>query len=364
MSAALRSFLAGVDELGRFLDSSEKEAQLLKLLLPEARRGQMELAERELLDHLSRGTTDRRRYVYAVAIVSLYGLLERYVAGVVADHIARLAELAPSFADMPEAIRRNHFGLSVELARLAAEERHRSDVRKEDVITNLHGCLAGAVPFQVNSAAFVIHRGNVTLQRIGEFLGNLGIASHLPKIFRAVAMKDHLADRDPERDYSRTSDDDLQSVLQPLDDLVERRNEVSHGIVNVDTLESIDLLQERCRFIAAYGRALHEVLMQEVIAREIALPRATPLGRPIKVFNREIVCFEHAGCSVRVGDILVARTSDASMPFRFAPIESIQIDGEGHDSIALTERTRFAMKAPLRARENFEYVVVSVEVPV
>ncbi|MCO6415142.1 hypothetical protein JYK14_02990 [Siccirubricoccus sp. KC 17139] len=358
MKVALQSFLAGTTELERFLDSSAKEAALLSLLLPEERRGQMEREERALLDHLAGAVTDRRRYIYAVAIVSLYGLLERYIDGLIADYIERFSSLVPSFGDMPEAIRKNHFDLSIELARLAADDRYRLDLRKEEIIMNLHGCLSGAVPFQLNSAAFAIHRGNVNLQRIGDFLSRLGVAPHLPKVFRACTMQTYLRSRDPDRDYSRISDSDLEAVLQPIDDLVARRNEVSHGVVNVDNLESIDLLHERCRFVAAYGTSLHEVLMQEVIERQIGLPDATALGRALKVFNRTIVCFKHSQCRIKVGDILVARTGDPIMPFRFAPIDSIQIDGENRDEITLTEDTQFAMKTSLRASESFEYVVL------
>jgi hypothetical protein len=361
MKDALHSFLAGTAELERFLDSSAKEAALLSLLLPAERRGQMEREERALLDHLAGAVTDRRRYIYAVAIVSLYGLLERYVDGLIADYIGRLSTLVASFGDMPETIRKNHFDLSIELARLAADERYRLDLRKEEIIMNLHGCLSGAVPFQLNSAAFAIHRGNVNLQRIGDFLSRLGVAPHLPKVIRASTMQIYLRSRDPDRDYSRISESDLQAVLQPIDDLVARRNEVSHGVINVDDLESIDLLHERCHFVAAYGRALHEVLMQEVIDRQIGLPHATALGRALKVFNRTIVCFEHSKCMIRVGDLLVARTGDPIMPFRFAPIDNIQIDGEDRDEIALTENTQFAMKTSLRANDRFEYIVLPAD---
>lgn len=358
MKVALQSFLAGTAELNRFLDSSAKEAALLSLLLPAERRGRMEQEERALLDHLAGAVTDRRRYIYAVAIVSIYGLLERYVDSLIADYIGRLSSLVRSFGDMPDAIRKNHFDLSIELARLAADDRYRLDLRKEEIITNLHGCLSGAVPFQVNSAAFAIHRGNVNLQRIGEFFSKLGVAPHLPKVIRAGTMQSYLRSRHPDRDYSRISDSDLQAVLQPIDDLVARRNDVAHGVVNVDDLESIDLLQERCHFVAAYGTALHEVLMQEVIERQIGLPDATALGRALEVFNRTIVCFEHSQCRIKVGDVLVARTGDPIMPFRFAPIDSIQIDGEDRDEITLTENTRFAVKTSLRATESFEYVVL------
>lgn len=358
MNATLQTFRAGAAELKRFLDSSEKQEELLRLLMREERRKQLKPDEEALLGAVSRTATDRRRYIYAVAIVSLYGLLERYVDGIIADYLAHLSQLVPSFAALPEAIRRNHFDLSIELARLVADERYRLEINKEEIIANLYGCISGAAPFKVNGAAFVIHRGNVTLQRIGEFLTKLGVSPHLPKVIRSGSMRGYLRERDPDRDYSQISDDDLKAILGPIDDLVERRNEISHGVVNIDDIESIDLLKERCRFVDAYGRSLYEILMQEVIDREIKLPHATTLGRAIKVIKRSIVCFEKDQCTLRLGDILVAKTSDSLMPFRFAPIESIQIEGVDHEAIALARSTRFAVKAALRARDNFDYVVL------
>jgi hypothetical protein len=356
MIPSLQTFQAGIIELEQFLGSSKGEEDLLRLLLREGRQERLEGDERAVVSELSRTVTNRRRYIYAVAIVSLYGLLERYVDSIISDYIHRLSRLAPSFGELPDAIRTNHFDLSIELARLSADNRYRLDINKNEIIANLHGCMSGAVPFQINTAAFIIHRGNITLQKISDFLLKLGVESHLPKIVRTSVMLKYLNKLNPERDYSRIPDNDLQTIFEPIEDLVKRRNEVSHGVV--DDIESNDLLEERCHFVGAYGCALYEILMQEVISRELHQEHVTRLGNTIEIFGGSIVCFEGLQCTVKVGDLLIAKTSDTLMPFRFAPIESIQVDGVEHNEIALTHTTKVAIKAALRVRDNFEYMVL------
>ena len=154
------------------------------------------------------------------------------------------------------------------------------------------------------------------------------------------------------------SDQELTKLLDPIDDLVERRNEVSHGVINVDAIESIDLLRERCCFIRAYGQSLHELLTIELIRFEINGPSAQLLGKPLIVYGNSIVCFEHTACKISEGDILVATTPTGILPYRLSPILSIEIDKMRHQSIDITSATRFGMAVSFVAHGTYEYTVL------
>jgi hypothetical protein len=358
MKTSLRTFVAGIDELQAFLIDAERQTRLIGLLLRETRLQSLEEEERNLLLELSQARTDRKRYMYAVAIVSLYGLLERLVDSLIERFVSRVAALVPSYSAMPEAIKRNHVALSLELVKAIIDDRFKRDATQEEVIANLHSCISGAKQFQVNGAAFVLHRGNISLSKITGYLTSVGIDASLRKTASTEAFVQYLAQVEPERIMQNISDQELTKLLDPIDDLVERRNEVSHGVINVDAIESIDLLRERCRFIRAYGQSLHELLTIELIRFEIDGPSAQLLGKPLVVYRNSIVCFEHAACKISEGDILVASTPAGVLPYRLSPILSIEIDKMRHQSIDITSATRFGMAVSFVAHGTYEYTVL------
>lgn len=81
MKPALADFNAGIDQLVVFLQRAEQEQELLALL--NDRKHELPVREGELLDGLVATSTNAKQYIHAVAIVSLYGLLERLVDGTV-----------------------------------------------------------------------------------------------------------------------------------------------------------------------------------------------------------------------------------------------------------------------------------------
>jgi hypothetical protein len=356
MRAALQTFLAGIAELEGYLTDAANEEVLLGLLL--AHIETLEPTEGQLLAKLPGTATVRRRYVYAVAIVSLYGLLERFVDTLIERFVDRIASFASTYGDLPEVIRRNHISFSVDLARAIIDDRYRGASMRDEVIANLHSCLSGDLPFQLNGSAFVLHRGNITLARITQFLSSVGVDGHLRKTTRSGEFSRFLSGIYPGRDIRAIPDQELPRVFFTIDDLVERRNEVSHGVLNVDEIESIELLKERCRFIANYGLGLYEIVAQDIVAQEITSAVAQNLGAPVAVFDGSIVCFRSASCKVKLGDVLVAATGDRELPFRFGMIESIEINRIRYETVVLSEPTEFGMKVPFRARDRFSYYIL------
>jgi RiboL-PSP-HEPN len=358
MRASLQTFAAGIEGLDAFLTDAERQTALIGMLLDADRQKTLTPGEQELVRELSNSRTDRKRYMYAVAIVSLYGLLERLVDSLIERFVARMSAAVSSYEALPEAIKKHHMPLSIELVKAIIDDKFKRDSTEEQVVANLHSCLSGADKFQLNGAAFVLHRGNISLSKVTSYLNSVGIDSHFKKIVSAKTFVSFVQATEPERDLTNISDQDLTKILEPIDDLVERRNEVSHGVFNVDALESVSLLRDRIAFVSAYGRALHEVLSIESLRFEIQTAAAQSLGKPLIVFNNSIVCFEHASCAMSEGDILVATTPSSILPFRCSPILSIEIDKVRHQAIDLKTSTKFGMKVSFVASDAYEYTVL------
>lgn len=359
MRTGLHIFRTGVKELQAFLATTEHESELTGLLLQ--RQDVLNDRERQLLSQISQAKTDQKRYIYTVVIVSLYGLLERYIDTLIEAFVLRVAGSVESYLMMPEAIQKNHVLLSVNLIKAIVEDQYRKSTTQEEVVANLHSCLSDVAGFRVNGSAFVLHRGNISLKKIKDFIASVGINAELRRVTSAPDLLEFFDLREPERDVSNLPDQELEPLLMPIDDLVERRNQVSHGVINLDDIESTDLLKERCAFVGAFGGALYELMLQEALKYTIRLSSIQKLGKPLVVYNDSIICFEVDRCQIALGDIVVAATGNMQQPFRYSNISSLEIDKKSHTKIVITKLTKFGVKVSFKANDQYDYYVLPAE---
>lgn len=359
MKSCLATFTAGLADLVVFLENSDRETELVKHLLGDERIKSISTAEMALLDEINRAATDKRRYVYATAIVGLYGLLERFIDSILEKYVTVVSCIVDSYEELPEQIKNNHVALSVELLKAVNEDRHKGDLTEIEIIRNLHSCLSGSKPYCLNKEAFVLHRGNLNIKKIKTFFNKLGIDAPLRRILLLPAIEVIFLREDPPRIVRELPDTDLEFLISPIDDLVERRNLVSHGVI--DEIENVGLLKERCRFVEAFALSVFELLEQEVVRIEIENGHVQALGKPIEVFNKRIVCFESESCKISVGDRLVVTTGDALAPFRYGPVINIEVDRVPHHRLEITNRTRFGAEVKFSAVKNCDYFLLVAE---
>ncbi len=358
MKPVLADFHAGVDQLVVFLSRTEREQELIALL--NTRKDALPEREATLLGDLIASSTNAKQYIYAVAIVSLYGLLERLVDGLINGFVAHLGDFSGSYDDLPEVIRDNHLPQSLALAEAMLKDRFRGETTHQQLIANLHSCLSGEKGYKLNGSAFALHRGNVNLGRISEMLKGIGAQHHLQRVVRTPAFLALLKKLDAERQLQVMGDEGSRKLLEPIDDLVERRNDISHGVVQVADIESVGLLKERSDFVRAYGTGLYEMLLQNALKYAAEIGVAQPLGTPIEVYNKTIVCFE-ANCRITVGDYIFAITGDAAEPVRYSALDSLEIDRVRQEEIVSTSPVKFGAKVLFHANKRYNYFSLPAE---
>jgi hypothetical protein len=359
MRAELADFTAGLDQLFSFLERTEREHELVGLL--NARRQELLAQEAALLQQLVEHATHTKQYVYAVGIVSLYGLLERLVDGLVVSFVNHLGGFAERYEALPAAIRKAHLEQSLALAGALLKDRFRTETTHERVVANLHSCLsAGEGGFRLNGHAFALHRGNHNLGRITAMLNGIGVQHHVRRVALAPALKAHLSARAPERDWTALSDPGAALLLEPIDDLVQRRNDVSHGAMKADQLESVALLMERCEFVRAYGVSLYEVMLQDAMKHAAELGAARALGEPLAVYDNRIVCFEAVG-PIAVGDRLFSVTAEALQPVRHSQVRRLEVDRVAVPSIDSASPVRFGVEVGFHADQRHRYFMLAAD---
>jgi hypothetical protein len=358
MKSGIQAFNLGIKELLIFINCTEDENELIGKL---RNSDLISSKEKELLGKIAHAHINRKRYIYSVAIISLYGLLEQLIDTLIEAYVRRLADSVNEYQKLPEAIRKSHTPLSIDLLKGILDERYWTNEKQEDVIANLHSCVSNATPFRINSSAFIIHRGNITLSKIADFLSAIGINNPLKRASSTTAMLEYFAETQPGRDIIKICDKDIEALFKPIDELVERRNQISHGVVSIDEIESTELLKERCRFVSSYSKALYEILIQDFLKYRINLGDIQSLGKPIAVHGDSIVCFESNNCKIAVGNLIVADRNKSIEPVRYSKIDELQIDNQSYPEILISESTNFGAKVSFKVSKNYEYYVFTEE---
>lgn len=199
--------------------------------------------------------TIRRRFDYAAFVVALYASFEKFVENLVASY-ARLVALRSPYAALPASLVRKHKAKSAEiLARGRVGEGRYFGISEIDLVKNLFDCLSGATPYSLNDVAVVAHDLNLRFGEINALFSAVGIEQVCDRVRRAdpilewFCASNGLAEPPQEGVPPAT-------IQQRIDDVVERRNQVTHrGGSPVDLLGPAEMT-DTMDFVEALARSI------------------------------------------------------------------------------------------------------------
>jgi hypothetical protein len=343
----------GLALLRHYLDGLDKQDSLLTLESEACGEGSERI--KELQDHF-RAKNNKARYDYNTIVISLYGYLERFIEDLIGEYLTLISNYVPTFADLPSPIQEKHLALSLELARKAEYQRYAGSVRVDDIIARLHACFNTPGTYRLNDQAFAQHTANFRQPVVTGTFAQCGIADIGQALRQAEPFTDFLKEEDPERDlhtYLSGADD---VVFARLNDLANRRNDVAHG-TPVDDILSRDFLRTYIGFIEAYASGLALVVYERSLP--LLLNGAVALGAAITVIDHRIVCVNLPAGQVTVGDTLVAKTQDASRPFKGGAVKEIQQNHIQLGTITGGPGIQIGMLVEFGAKDNHEFFVLS-----
>lgn len=336
MLAELTAFNQGVRQLRDYIEGLELETTLLK-----HNTSGEECSSAHLLakyqTHQAQGI-NKRRFDYSTVVVSLYGYLEQYLEGLLRSYTECLNAIVPKFSDLPKEIASNHLSLSMKLMDYMFKTKHQFATSEADIISNLHSCNVDT-RYVLNKDAFAHHTANFREEVINYCFNKLEINNVCERVKKNEAFVAFISGKYPGQD-----------PMSFVEDLAERRNQVSHGEIN-DLLQNPVLLQY-LEVIEAFGNALFTEIHSELLSFE-ARHLCVPLGRPYHVYDRggasTIPCLELLNVSIKVGDELIVVPSGNGLCFEGA-LEEITMNKVSHNEIiALPTPQRVGMKVNFRA---------------
>lgn len=337
--------LAALDELYMELDRLDHQLDVARLTLDLAESHDLEIdapddlmiRARSLRQLVRDDTVSFRLHQYRSTIIALYGSLERFVETLVSASVARRSDLASNYSDLPKNMRDAHLDLTLELIRRREEPKYQGLVTSADLVARLHSCEQGNPTFGMNNIAFAQHTANFRHQVVCDLLTRACVdPSALDDAWNLTNVM-----------TSRFPSSARYSII---DDLAQRRNEVSHG--DMSSSLSLAFLLDYVEVVRAYSRAIASSVLASLADFAIS-QHGVPLGTPDYVYDNRIACFERARERVNQGSTLAYRRNGRCA---VASVLSLQVDKKDRNQ---TERNEdIGLTTALRCTEGTEIFVL------
>lgn len=298
--------------------------------------------------------TDKRIFEYKASIISLYGLLEKYVEIWIKEYLYSLSRVVPKYNQLDKKIRDNHFELSLKLintitTRESAKYQH---LTKEEVLKKLNECIVNPINYQINTEAFVLLSGNLKHNKIVELFNKLKLDLN-DELLKNEELKNEIR-LTPER-ISRIEKDIL---YKKINDLVERRNEIAHGSeksTEEDNLLQISELEPYIQFLEKYCQAIFEILFEQLIKQE-SIHTFQKIENVIKIFSNKVLAFAIENYTIKVGDMLIIQTKEGR--FYKKPILTIELNNQREPEFTITEKTKIAVSVDYKIKDNHTFYII------
>lgn len=243
----------------------------------------------------------RRRFDYAALVVALYASYEKFIEDIVAAY-ARVKSRGKLYSELPQKLIEKHCRKSTEIVSRGSLGKGRYvGLTDFSVIHNLYHCMSGSGTYQLNEAAIVAHESNLRYFETLSLVGNLGIDDLCNKVRHTDSLLSWFTRASASAAY--VDNVPLETVLNRLEDLVERRNQVTHRGGSPDNILGPDEMRDLVDFVEAVCRGVYEVVVRDYLESEYLVPKkATELiVKEGPYSNNTVVVVENPNVGVRIG---------------------------------------------------------------
>ncbi|MEA5528674.1 MAE_28990/MAE_18760 family HEPN-like nuclease [Dolichospermum sp. UHCC 0684] len=348
---SLESFTREVNQIREYLKHIQYVNDVAAYSVLETDNQQIRKLLNTLKDHDRSFRTDKRIFEYKASIISLYGLLEKYVELWIKEYLDSLSNVVPEYNKIDQKIRDNHFELSLKLintitTRETAKYQH---LTKEEVLKKLNDCIVNPTKYQINTDAFVLLSGNLKHNKIVELFNKLNLDLN-DELLKNEELKNEIGLN--QNTISRIEKDILYNKIN---DLVERRNQIAHGSEEVDDILSISELEPYIQFLDKYCQAIFQTLFEELIKQE-SIHIFEKIENVINTYGNKVLAFELENYTIKVGDMLIVETKEGQ--FYKKPILTIQLKNESYQELTVLEKTNIGVSVEPKIKDNQTFYII------
>ncbi len=301
------------------------------------------------LQNISNGF-NKRKYDYAVVIVSLYGCFEQFVENFIKDYLMILVDECKEYSKLPAIIIDNHINLSVALMGKIEQSKYCDFLSKEQVIRNLSDCIQYN-RCAINYEAFCQHTANFRVQIIGEVLKNIGLADVINGVKRNEELKELYIQQNGECNYEGLK---LDNIFSFLNELADRRNQIAHG--SITDILSFDLQLQMIKKVKIFGQEMDKIGFERILPYVInKCYKINKIYYPDKL--TKLLCFKMNGIKISIGDIIIKKHCDR---FTYCIIESIEVEHIKYNQYEAKEEVDIGVMLDKSRKIDEEYWIYPV----
>ena len=347
MKAAFKVFEKGLDDLNQYIEALHLQTDAVKAILKTS-------PPLESLNYatLIANFSPKRRFEYNCIIITLYGLLERFSEDLLEEYLLEVNSTVDEYGKLPHSLTKAHYDLTVTHLSRANQKYYRGITSPATIVENFNSCLQNKKTYKLTTETFCHHTANFRKDIIDDFFNRVGIHSICRQAIHTKKFTDFIATLDPPRIIPKGRP---ETILQEIDDLAERRNEVAHGAVS-DIL-SLEWLSEYITIVRHFGSAMHEIVEEQLASYKVEYSGIL-LGKPIRVYNHQIVCIQTKGYEICCGDCLAIKTNNAIRPYRLTEITSIEIESVRVQKTVQGEDIATGLRVDGRVKETYDIYLI------
>lgn len=348
--SSFESFRKEINQIREYIKHIRYVNNIANYTFMETDNQQLKEILNTLKDHHRTFGIDKRIFEYKAAIISLYGLLERFIEVWIKEYLDAISNIISEYTQIDEKIREQHFELSIRLITtlISRENAKYQHLTKEDVLRKLNECIVNPLAYKINTEAFVLLSGNLKHNKIVELFNKLSIDLN-NGLKTNQTLIDYFKDEQISENIANLKTD---SLYNRINELVDRRNEIAHGSEAVDNILGYSVFEEYIQFLEKYCQAIFEILSEEIIKQE-SVHKFQKIEKVIRVINNHILAFEIEKYEIKIGDKIIVKTAEGR--FFKKTILEIQKDNIRYDHIIIDEKTKIAVSVDPKIKKNQEF---------
>lgn len=342
MLLAYKVFLDDVSELEDYIAMAQTTAELLQNDFSKTKARYKDVLVK--LQNQSK-IYNKRKLDYSMIIVNLYGALEKYIESFIKDYLMIRASCVEKYSELPQCIIDQHINLSIELIQKIDYPKYSNMFTKEQIIKNINDCIQNE-KLTLNYEAFCIHSANFRISEIQKVVRRIGLSNLINSVKRNEELKRIYIKENGECNYEQLP---LDSIFSFVNELADRRNQISHG-ANTDIISfelQLEMIRKIKLFIGEMNNLCFESLLQFFVRDCYKIERIHNVNKKTK-----ILCFQLDRNKIAIGDIIIRKKGDN---FSYCTVNSIQINKVSYKEVVAEKAIDIAIMLSCNRKENEEY---------
>jgi len=349
MRESFKSFVVNIDILVNYINNHD----ILKGLINQLRNQNGNFQHKAI--SLQFNAPSMRVFEYNCYVISLYGYFEQFIESILTEYIDSISALHHEYNELPDEIKNNNIRKNADLLSNLELPKYRN-IDAKSIIRMLHDNTVENKT-NINTTAFCHHSTNFRIGSICEYFKTVGVNDLGKEISRYEPLKTHF--EESIGDYSHLT---LTKLYEVIDELVERRNCIAHGMMSDDILSTNRIL-EICTFTKTFAESLDIFLNVEILKRlfdeSVHTSKKTfKKLETINVFNKEILCVKSNNLNISKGSNIIVESANVPSYYE-AKILSIQVQGDEIESVTSEQSINIGLKLDKRIKITNSFYVVT-----